>query len=129
MNDRESLYLSALVIRLDYGYSEFKFKNNLIESKPMSATTIAFAVAATTSTPSTTVEHKPSLECQMRAALEHARRLTAMNGHYNREVAIAWEVVEELQFAQRQQQATVQSAFAQYCFANPDAPEARMYDV
>ena len=93
----------------------------------MNTTTAVFTT--TTSIPSTTVEHNPSLESQLRAALEHARRLTAMNGHYNREVAIAWEVVEELQFAQRQQQTTVQSAFAEYCLANPDAPEARMYDV
>ncbi|MGB3138290.1 MAG: CP12 domain-containing protein [Nodosilinea sp.] len=91
----------------------------------MSATTAAFTATTTT----TTVERKPSSESQMRAALEHARRLTAMNGHHNREVAIAWEVVEELQFAQRRQRATVQSAFAQYCLANPDAIEARMYDV
>lgn len=95
----------------------------------MSATTAAFTATTTTSTPSTTVERKPSLESQMRAALEHARRLTAMNGTHNREVAIAWEVVEELQFALRQQQTTVQSAFAQYCLAHPDAIEARMYDV
>lgn len=129
MNDRGNLYVLALAIHLSYSYSELTFKNNLTESKPMSATTAAFTTTATTATPSTTVERQPSLEGKMRAALEHARRLTAMNGHYNRDVAIAWEVVEELQFALRQQQPTVQSAFAEYCLANPHAPEARMYDV
>lgn len=125
MNDRGNLYVLILVIRLSYSYSEFTFKNNLAGSKTMNTTTAAFT-ATTTATP---VDRQPSLESQLRAALEHARRLSAMNGHYNREVAIAWEVVEELQFALRQQQTTVQSAFAEYCLANPDAPEARMYDV
>ena len=91
----------------------------------MSATTAVF----TTTNTATPGDRKPSLEGQLRAALEHARRLSAMNGHCNRDVAIAWEAVEELQVAQRQQRATAQSAFAQYCLANPEAPEARMYDV
>lgn len=85
--------------------------------------------AAFTATPSPAIDRRPTLESQMRAALEHARRLTAMEGMRSRDVAIAWEVVEELRFAQRQRQASVPSAFAQYCLANPSAPEARMYDV
>lgn len=47
---------------------------------------------------------------------------------HNSDVAIAWEMVKELQFAQRQQRATVQSAFDQYCLANSNAPECRIYE-
>ncbi|MGB3309167.1 MAG: CP12 domain-containing protein [Nodosilinea sp.] len=91
----------------------------------MSATTAAFTAAAATST---ATGRKPSLENQLRAALEHARRLTAMDESHSGEAAITWEMVEELQFAQRQQRATVQSAFARYCLANPNAPECRIYE-
>jgi hypothetical protein len=123
MNDRENLYVSTIVIRLSYSYSEFKFDDNLTESKPMSATTAAFTAKTTSAT-----VRKPSVESQLRAALEHARRLTAMDESHSIEAAIAWEVVEELQFAQRQQRTTAQSAFAHYCLANPDAPECRIYE-
>jgi len=89
----------------------------------MSATTAAFTAKTTSAT-----VRNPSVESQLRAALEHARRLTAMDESHSIEAAIAWEVVEELQFAQRQQRTTAQSAFAQYCLANPDAPECRIYE-
>ncbi|MGB3201402.1 MAG: Calvin cycle protein CP12 [Nodosilinea sp.] len=92
----------------------------------MNTTTAVFTAATAITTPS---DRKPVFESKIRAALEHARRLTAMEGIRSRNVAIAWEVVEELQVAQRQRRATVQSAFTQYCLANPAAPEARMYDV
>ena len=75
------------------------------------------------------VNYEPSLNSRLQAALEHARRLTAMYDVGQIEVAIAWETVEELEVAQRRQQASRPSAFAQYCAANPDAPECRMYDV
>ncbi|MBE9139850.1 hypothetical protein IQ254_22075 [Nodosilinea sp. LEGE 07088] len=88
----------------------------------MSATTAVF----TTDTVSTS--RRPSLDTQMRASLEHARRLTAMYEPSSIEVAIAWEVVDELRLAYQQQRGTVQSAFAQYCLANPDAPECRIYE-
>lgn len=88
----------------------------------------AITAAFTANTTSTNIARRPSLNTQLRAALEHARRLTAMNESHNSDIAIAWEVVEELQFAQRCQYATVQSAFARYCLANPDAPECRIYE-
>ncbi|MEO0987753.1 MAG: Calvin cycle protein CP12 [Cyanobacteria bacterium J06639_14] len=69
-----------------------------------------------------------TLESRLKAALEHARRLTAMNGTQSINVAIAWETVEELQTAKARQKASSQSAFARYCAAHPDAPECRIYE-
>ena len=74
------------------------------------------------------VVSSPSLDSQIRAALEHARRLTAMYGTANIEVAIAWETVEELQVAKARQNASAPSNFARYCAENPDAPECRIYE-
>jgi hypothetical protein len=74
------------------------------------------------------IAHKPSLDSQLKAALEHARRLTAMYGTDKIEVAIAWETVEELQVAKARQKDATQSAFARYCANNPEAPECRVYE-
>lgn len=73
------------------------------------------------------VDRQPSLETQLKAALEHARRLTAMDAD-KIEIAIAWETVEELQKAQYQKNAAVRTPFANYCAENPDAPECRIYE-
>ena len=70
----------------------------------------------------------PSLESRLQAALEHARRLTQMRGTADIEVAIAWETVEELQVALYRRKQAAPTAFAQYCVANPDAPECRVYE-
>lgn len=70
----------------------------------------------------------PALETQLQAALEHARRLTAMRGTADVEVAIAWETVEELQVAFYRRQPSAPTTFAQYCAAHPDAPECRIYE-
>lgn len=78
--------------------------------------------------PEVRVPSKPSLESRIMAALEHARRLTAMYGTDNVEVAIAWETVEELQDAKANQRVSAPSAFAQYCATHPDAPECRIYE-
>lgn len=70
----------------------------------------------------------PSLENRLQAALEHARRLTAMRGTADTEVAIAWETVEELQVVFYRRQQAQPTPFARYCAENPDAPEARIYE-
>lgn len=72
----------------------------------------------------------PAFETRLNAALEHARRLTEMEGTSSINVAIAWETVEELQTATRsiRKQVPSQSAFARYCAANPEAPECRIYE-
>lgn len=84
--------------------------------------------AKTTTNPaSSTVERPITLEARLQVALEHARRLTAMYGVESREVALAWDTVEDLWTAQRRQQA--QTPFERYCETYPDAPEARIYEV
>ncbi|MGF1567886.1 MAG: CP12 domain-containing protein [Nodosilinea sp.] len=72
------------------------------------------------------------LETHLRAALEHARRLTAMYGTGNLEVVMAWETYEELLTAQAhraESAAPSSSSFASYCSLNPDAPECRLYNL
>lgn len=74
------------------------------------------------------VPAKPSLDNAIAAALEHARRLTAMYGTANTEVAIAWETVEELQTARSRQCQQAPTSLERYCAAHPDAPECRIYE-
>lgn len=90
----------------------------------MTHSTLAPINAASTSTAPSLL----TLETRLKAALEHARRLTQMNGTRSIDVAIAWETVEELQAAQNRTPETSPSAFAQYCEANPNAPECRIYE-
>ena len=45
-----------------------------------------------------------------------------------KELAIAWETVEELQTAKAHKRLAFKSAFERYCVDNPDAPESRIYD-
>ena len=93
---------------------------------------IATAPTTPTQTPATpiaevNVQARPSLHTRFEAALEHARRLTAMYGADTIDVAIAWETVDELRKADHAQRPPHQSAFARYCAANPSALEARIY--
>ncbi|MEB3268774.1 MAG: Calvin cycle protein CP12 [Leptolyngbya sp.] len=76
----------------------------------------------------TTATPQPSLDTAIAAALEHARRLTAMYGTDRPEVAIAWETVEELQTAKARRRQVQKSTFVRYCEAHPDAPECRIYE-
>lgn len=71
---------------------------------------------------------EPSLENRFQAALEHARRLTAMNELSNIEVVLAWETVDELCKAKAKQPKPTTATFAQYCAENPEAPECRIYE-
>lgn len=66
---------------------------------------------------------------RLRAALEHARRVTMMYEEGQIEIALAWEMVEELTKAQRQQRASQPSNFEMYCLMYPEAPECRIYDL
>ncbi len=82
----------------------------------------------------TTIDLRPqppesTAENRLKAALEHARRLTEMYGYRRAEVAIAWETVEELRTAQsRLPVPSCQSVFDRYCVDMPSALEARIYD-
>ena len=75
----------------------------------------------------------PSLEStfgnRLKAAIDHARRLTKMQGCQSIDVAIAWETVEELQTAQsRYPILSCQFSFDHYCANNPQAVECRSYE-
>ncbi|HEY9880156.1 MAG TPA: Calvin cycle protein CP12 [Leptolyngbyaceae cyanobacterium] len=69
------------------------------------------------------------LENELRAALEHARRLTGLYSTGTPEVAVAWDVVEELLAAKARRREKAPSSFESYCSLNPNAPECRVYDV
>ncbi|ESA35972.1 cp12 domai nprotein [Leptolyngbya sp. Heron Island J] len=96
----------------------------------MSYTTVATTTAPSISTPRQTPSSESTFEVQLKAALEHARRLTDMHGPKSIDAAIAWEAVEELQMAKaRQPRVTPNMAFARYCAEHPHALESRIYDV
>jgi hypothetical protein len=83
-------------------------------------------MSLTTTLSTTNLISQPTLIARVQVALEHARRLTALYGTTNQDVAIAWETVEELSIAHR---SSVQpSAFVRYCDAHPNAPECRIYE-
>ena len=96
----------------------------------MAYTTIAPKTAPAISTPLQTPSSESAFETQLKAALEHARRLTEMHGPQSIEVALAWETVEEMQTAKAgRHKANPTIAFVRYCAENPGASEARVYDV
>lgn len=96
----------------------------------MSYITIAPVTVSLISTPLQKPSSESTFETRLKAALEHARRLTEMHGPKSIDAAIAWETVEELQTAkERQQRSTPKAAFARYCAENPHALESRIYDV
>lgn len=70
-----------------------------------------------------------ALDVELQAAREHARRLTAMYGTGHRDVAVAWDGVEELLVAKARRRERALSSFERYCLERPDAVEARIYDV
>ncbi len=70
-----------------------------------------------------------SLQNRILAALEHARRVTAMYEKNHIEIALAWEALEELIKAQKHHQSKKMTNFELYCLMNPDAPECRIYDL
>ncbi|MEM8544025.1 MAG: Calvin cycle protein CP12 [Cyanobacteria bacterium P01_H01_bin.119] len=69
---------------------------------------------------------KNGTDNRLQAALEHARRLTQIQGIGTIETVLAWETVEELRACMRHQP-TPKSAFERYCEENPDALECRIY--
>lgn len=102
-------------------------------------TTITISPVTTAATSATTISaiEQPSLsqestyENRLKAALEHARRLTQMHGYQSVDVALAWETVEELRSArlrQLGQSTSCQLMFDRYCSEYPYALECRSYD-
>ena len=92
----------------------------------------AISIAPVTTIPTVALQTplpESTAENRLKAALEHARRLTEMNGDQCVDVAIAWETVEELRTAYAYKPVpTCQSAFDRYCADTPHALECRVYD-
>ncbi|MGD1896274.1 MAG: CP12 domain-containing protein [Phormidesmis sp.] len=92
--------------------------NIIVETKSLFLSTVSVPLA-----PASAHENR------LRAALEHARRLTEMKGAQSIEAAIAWETVEELQRnTLPRHTSSCQSMFADYCAENPHELECRTYD-
>lgn len=68
---------------------------------------------------------------QIEKEREEARAACDLNGAGSPECAAAWDAVEELQAEashQKQKAVPTKTSFEQYCDANPDADECRVYD-
>ena len=89
------------------------------------------AIASRTTLPAVvpqSLSFAATFENRLKAALEHARRLTEMHGYHSVDVAIA-EAVEELKTAKsRLPVLSCQYSFDYYCAENPEALECRSYD-
>ena len=61
---------------------------------------------------------------------EAARAVCDIKGAQSGDCAAAWDAVEELQAeaSHQRQKVKPKSAFEQYCDANPDADECRLYE-
>ncbi|MEB3274672.1 MAG: CP12 domain-containing protein [Prochlorothrix sp.] len=71
------------------------------------------------------------LESLIEEAVQEARSVSATKGATSKEAAAAWDVVEELQAEAAHQAAAglPKTAFDQYLSENPEALEARVYDL
>ncbi|AFZ18245.1 Calvin cycle protein CP12 [Allocoleopsis franciscana] len=71
-----------------------------------------------------------NIEEKIQQEREAARAACDINGAESGACAAAWDVVEELQAeaAHQRQKAPKKNAFEQYCDANPDADECRVYE-
>jgi len=70
-----------------------------------------------------------ALDVELQVSLEHARRLTDLYGTANPQVAVAWDVVEELSRAKAKRRERGTTSLQAYCELYPEAPECRMYDT
>lgn len=69
------------------------------------------------------------IEAKIQAAIDEAHAICDKLGSDSKECAVAWDTVEELQAeASHQKQKPTKTAFQQYCEANPEADECRIYE-
>jgi CP12 domain len=71
-----------------------------------------------------------NIENQIKEERDQAREVCEIKGDGSVECAAAWDAVEELQAeaSHQRQRGDVKSSFEQYCDANPEADECRVYD-
>lgn len=72
-----------------------------------------------------------SIEERIEDAIAEAHLATEKYGADSQESAVLWDIVEELHAEAGHQRTSHDghNALTDYCDENPDAPEARMYDV
>jgi uncharacterized protein YgiB involved in biofilm formation len=76
-----------------------------------------------------TQEKATNLQEQIQAEVEQARAICDISGSNSAECAAAWDAVEELQAeASHQRQNKPKNSLEQYCDANPEADECRVYE-
>ena len=70
------------------------------------------------------------LEDRIDAARQDARAICAEKGATSPECAAAWDALEELQAiaADKRKEKKTSNSLKEYCEANPDAPECRIYE-
>ena len=70
------------------------------------------------------------IEDRIDAARQDARAICAEKGATSPECAAAWDALEELQAiaADKRQEKKTSNSLKDYCAANPDAPECRIYE-
>lgn len=96
----------------------------------MTATAASVANTANVeAAPRRAITRSRSIDTELRASREHARRLTALYGPCTPATAAAWDAVEEILAMKANQRVERLTAFQIYCQENPSAPEARIYDV
>ncbi|MBW4632775.1 MAG: Calvin cycle protein CP12 [Iphinoe sp. HA4291-MV1] len=72
---------------------------------------------------------KQDIQDRIEQELEQARTTCDTSGSNSPECAAAWDAVEELQAeASHQKQAKPKNSLEQYCDANPEADECRVYE-
>jgi hypothetical protein len=71
-----------------------------------------------------------NIQNKIQEELQEARNACETSGDSSAECAAAWDAVEELQAEASHQRQTEpkKSSFEEYCDANPDADECRMYE-
>lgn len=70
-----------------------------------------------------------NIQDKIQEELEQAREVCDVNGANSKECAAAWDAVEELQAeASHQRQVKPKTSLEQFCDANPEAAECRIYE-
>ncbi|NJM71433.1 MAG: hypothetical protein HC862_15050 [Scytonema sp. RU_4_4] len=70
-----------------------------------------------------------NIQDRIEEELQQARAACDISGSDSPECAAAWDAVEELQAeASHQKQAKPKNSLEQYCDANPEADECRVYE-
>ncbi|MDB9311033.1 Calvin cycle protein CP12 [Aphanizomenon sp. CS-733/32] len=79
----------------------------------------------------TNIQEKATTEIQekIQKEVEEARNVCDVSGSNSAECAAAWDAVEELQAeASHKRQIKPKNSLEQYCDANPEADECRLYE-